>query len=401
MKYSSRVEGLQGRRTSAWEIHRVAQQAAANGNDVIVLSVGDPDFATPAPIVERAIDALRGGDTHYSAVSGRDPLRAAIAEEQARMTGCTVSAANVILTAGAQNGVFATSLCLLEAGDEVIVPEPMYLTYEACVRAAGATLVPVPVDPARAFHLDCDALERAVTPRTKAIFFATPCNPTGVVMPRADLERIARLACEHDLWVLSDEVYADLTFEREHVSIMSLPGMAERTVTLGSLSKSHAMAGWRVGWAIGPTQLIEHMGRLALAMLYGLPGFIQQAALTALQEKSRIVAQMRDIYRRRRDVVFERLSRVPRLRCLLPEAGMFMMVDVSGTGLDTVDFTWQLFRAQGVSVLDASAFGETANGFVRLGFVVDEARLAEACERIAAFVAALPLPLPLPLQSNP
>ena len=375
----------------------MAQQAAANGDDVIVLSVGDPDFATPAPIVERAIDALRGGDTHYSAVSGRDPLRAAIAEEQARMTGCTVSAANVILTAGAQNGVFATSLCLLEAGDEVIVPEPMYLTYEACVRAAGATLVPVPVDPARAFHLDCDALERAVTARTKAIFFATPCNPTGVVMPRADLERIARLACEHDLWVLSDEVYADLTFEREHVSIMSLPGMAERTVTLGSLSKSHAMAGWRVGWAIGPTQLIEHMGRLALAMLYGLPGFIQQAALTALQEKSRIVAQMRDIYRRRRDVVFERLSRVPRLRCLLPEAGMFMMVDVSGTGLDTVDFTWQLFRAQGVSVLDASAFGETANGFVRLGFVVDEARLAEACERIAAFVAALPLPL----QSHP
>ncbi|MFM0548027.1 aminotransferase class I/II-fold pyridoxal phosphate-dependent enzyme [Paraburkholderia strydomiana] len=397
MKYSSRVEGLQGRRTSAWEIHRVAQQAAANGNDVIVLSVGDPDFATPAPIVERAIDALRGGDTHYSAVSGRDPLRAAIAEEQARMTGCTVGAANVILTAGAQNGVFATSLCLLEAGDEVIVPEPMYLTYEACVRAAGATLVPVPVDPARAFHLDCNALERAVTARTKAIFFATPCNPTGVVMPRADLERIARLACEHDLWVLSDEVYADLTFEREHVSIMSLPGMAERTVTLGSLSKSHAMAGWRVGWAIGPTQLIEHMGRLALAMLYGLPGFIQQAALTALQEKSGIVAQMRDIYRRRRDVAFERLSRVPRLRCLLPEAGMFMMVDVSGTGLNTVDFTWQLFRAQGVSVLDASAFGETANGFVRLGFVVDEARLAEACERIAAFVAALPLPL----QSHP
>ncbi|CAB3693576.1 pyridoxal phosphate-dependent aminotransferase [Paraburkholderia rhynchosiae] len=391
MKYSSRVEGLQGRRTSAWEIHRVAQQAAANGEDVIVLSVGDPDFATPTPIVERAIEALRGGDTHYSAVSGRDPLRAAIAEEHARMSGCAVSAANVILTAGAQNGVFATSLCLLEAGDEVVVPEPMYLTYEACVRAAGATLVPVPVDPARAFHLDCDALERAVTPATKAIFFATPCNPTGVVMPRADLERIARLACEHDLWVLSDEVYADLTFEREHLSIMSLPGMAERTVTLGSLSKSHAMAGWRVGWAIGPTPLIEHMGRLALAMLYGLPGFIQQAALTALREKARIVAEMRDIYRRRRDVVFERLSRIPRLRCLLPEAGMFMMVDVSGTGLDTMDFTWQLFRAQGVSVLDASAFGETASGFVRLGFVVDETRLADACERIAAFVAALPL----------
>ncbi len=391
MKYSNLVERLQGRRTSAWEIHRVAQQALANGEDVIVLSVGDPDFATPAPIVERAIEALRDGDTHYSAVSGREPLRAAVAEEHAHTTGCDVSAANVILTAGAQNGVFAASLCLLEAGDEVIVPEPMYLTYEACVRATGATLVPVPVDAARAFHLDCDALEAAITPRTQAIFFATPCNPTGVVMPRADLERIARLAVEHDLWVLSDEVYADLTFEREHVSIAALPGMAERTVTLGSLSKSHAMAGWRVGWAIGPATLIEHMGRLALAMLYGLPGFIQQAALTALRNKAPIVAEMREVYRRRRDVVFERLHRVAGLRCLLPEAGMFMMVDVSGTGLDTVDFTWQLFRAQGVSLLDASAFGETANGFVRLGFVVDEASLIDACERIAAFVGGLPV----------
>ncbi|HZZ12681.1 MAG TPA: aminotransferase class I/II-fold pyridoxal phosphate-dependent enzyme [Paraburkholderia sp.] len=387
MKYSNLVERLQGRRTSAWEIHRVAQQAFANGEDVIVLSVGDPDFGTPTPIVERAIDALRSDDTHYSAVSGREPLRAAIAAEHNRASGRSIDAANVILTAGAPNGVFAASLCLCEAGDEVIVPEPMYLTYEACVRASGATLVPVPVDPARAFHLDCDALEAAITPRTQAIFFATPCNPTGVVMPRADLERIARLACEHDLWVLSDEVYADLTFEREHVSIATLPGMAGRTVTLGSLSKSHAMAGWRVGWAIGPAELIGHMGRLALAMLYGLPGFIQQAALTAVQNKAPIVAGMRDIYRRRRDVVFERLHRVPGLRCLLPEAGMFMMVDVSDTGLDTVDFTWQLFRAKGVSVLDASAFGETANGFVRLGFVVDEARLVEACERIAAFVS--------------
>ncbi|WP_144109185.1 pyridoxal phosphate-dependent aminotransferase [Paraburkholderia sp. BCC1886] len=389
MKYSNRVERLQGKRTSAWEIHRVAQQAYANGADVIVLSVGDPDFATPAPIVERAVEALRGGDTHYSAVSGREPLRAAIADEHRRMTGCAVDATNVILTAGAQNGVFAASLCLLEDGDEVIVPEPMYLTYEACVRAAGATLVSVPVDRARAFHLDCDALEQAVTPRTKAIFFATPCNPTGVVMPRADLERIAGIARKHDLWVLSDEVYADLTFEREHVSIAALPGMAERTVTLGSLSKSHAMAGWRVGWAIGPTVLIEHMGRLALAMLYGLPGFIQQAALVALQQKASIAAGMRDIYRRRRDVVFERLRDVPGLRCLLPEAGMFMMVDVSGTGLETVDFTWQLFRAKGVSLLDASAFGDTATGFVRLGFVVDEARLIDACKRITAFVGGL------------
>jgi arginine:pyruvate transaminase len=385
MKYSNLVERLQGRRTTAWEIHHAALQAAARGEDVIVLSVGDPDFGTPTPIVERAVAALREGDTHFTAIAGREPLRAAIAREHALQSGRAVGVQNVILSAGAQNGLFASSLCLCEAGDEVLVPEPMYLTYEAAIRASGATLVPVPVDAASGFHLDCDALEAAVTPRTRAIFFATPCNPTGAVMPREHLERIAQLARRHDLWVLSDEVYADLTFEREHVSIAALDGMAERTVTLGSLSKSHAMPGWRIGWVIAPETMITHLGRLTLCMLYGLPGFIQEAALTALDNRAQIVAQMREIYRRR-DIVYGRLAKVPGVKCLLPEAGMFMMIDIRATGLDTQAFTWQLFEAQKVSVLDASAFGETANGYVRLGFVVDEPRLVEACERIAAFV---------------
>jgi arginine:pyruvate transaminase len=385
MKYSNLVERLQGRRTTAWEIHHAAVTAAARGEDVIVLSVGDPDFATPAPIVERAVAALREGDTHYTSIVGREPLRQAIAREHALQSGRTVGAQIVMLCAGAQNGLFASSLCLCEPGDEVLVPEPMYLTYEAAIRASGATLVPVPVDPASGFHLDCDALEAAVTPRTRAIFFATPCNPTGAVMPRAHLERIAQLAKRHDLWVLSDEVYADLTFEREHVSIGALEGMAQRTVTLGSLSKSHAMAGWRLGWVIAPEEMIAHLSRLALCMLYGLPGFIQEAALVALNNRAQMVSEIREIYRRRRDVVYQGLAGVPGLKCLLPEAGMFMMIDVRGTGLDAHAFSWQLFEAQKVSVLDASAFGETASGYVRLGFVVDEPRLEEACTRIAAF----------------
>ncbi len=389
MQYSNLVERLQGKRTTAWEIHHVAQEAADRGEDVILLSVGDPDFATPDVVVERAVSALRAGDTHYADVAGRKSLREAIAREHVRSTGCVADGDNVIAVAGTQNGLFATALCLCQAGDEVIVPEPMYLTYEASVRASGATLVPVPVDPARAFHLDCDALEAAVTPRTRAVFFATPCNPTGVVMPREDLERIARMAIEHDLWVVSDEVYADLTFEREHMSMASLPGMTERTVVVSSLSKSHAMPGWRAGWVIGPKPLIAHLGRLALCMLYGLPGFIQEAALSAIENKAEIVSRMREVYRRRRDLVHARLSRIPGLRCPLPEAGMFIMLDVTGTGLSTIDFTWRLFESQRVSVLDASAFGDTARGYVRLGFVVDEARLAEACDRIEAFVASL------------
>ncbi len=184
LRYANLVERLQGERTSAWDIHTAAKAAAARGEDVIVLSVGDPDFATPAPIVDRAIAALREGDTHYSGVSGRDNLRDAIAAAHFEDTGRAITRANVFVCAGAQNALFASSLCLCESGDEVLVPEPMYLTYEAAVRASGATLIPVPVDAANGFHLDCDALDAAVTPRTRAIFFATPCNPTGVVIPR-------------------------------------------------------------------------------------------------------------------------------------------------------------------------------------------------------------------------
>ncbi len=386
MKYAGLVHRIQGKRALAWGIHRRALKAQDAGEDVIVLTVGDPEFATPAPIVERAVAALRAGDTHYATQSGREPLRALIAEQHQQRNGGSWGVDNVILLPGAQNALFAASLCLLEAGDEVIVPEPMYLTYEACVRATGAHLVTVPVHRDRAFHLDCDAIAAAVTDKTRAIFFATPCNPTGVVVPAADLQRIVDIAIEHDLWVLSDEVYADLSFEPPHLSMASLPGMAERTITLGSLSKSHAMAGWRVGWAIGPSELIAHMGTLALAMLFGLPGFVQQAAMTALQMRDEVAADMRAIYRARRDLVFARIQQIPRLRCLLPEAGMFMLIDVSGTGLDPLTFTERLFDAEKVSLIDASTFGDSARGYVRLGFVVDEERLEEACRRIGRFV---------------
>jgi arginine:pyruvate transaminase len=389
MQFSSLVARIAGERVDAWKIHSAALAAAERGEDVIVLSVGDPDFATPEVITERAVQALRAGDTHYSAVSGRHELRLAIAKEHARQSGQLVCADQVIVTGGAQNALFAVALCLCEAGDEVLVPEPMYLTYEASIRAGGASLVPVPVSAANGFHLDPAALAAAITPNTRAIFLATPCNPTGAVMTRSELQAIATLAQQHQLWVVADEVYSGLTFESPHMSIAALPGMAERTVTINSLSKSHAMAGWRLGWAVGPAELIEHMGRLALCMLYGLPGFIQEAARVALAERDRIVNQMRATYRRRRDLAYGLLRAVPGLNCLLPEAGMFMLIDVRGTGLTAEAFAWGLFRATGVSVLDAQAFGAAASGFVRLGFVVDEPRLAEACQRIASFVSGL------------
>ena len=389
MKLSSLVTRIGGSRVDAWQIHAQANAAAARGEDVIVLSVGDPEFAAPQAVTERAAAALRAGDTHYTTIIGRVPLRERIAARHQAGSGQVVDMRHVVVTSGAQNALFVASLCLCEAGDEVLVPEPQYLTYEATVRASGASLVPVPVRPETGFRLDLDALRAAVTPRTRAIFLATPCNPTGVAMGRDELQAIATLAVAHDLWVVSDEVYASLVFDGEHVGIAGLDGMAQRTVTVSSLSKSHAMAGFRLGWAVAPADLARHMGNLLLCMTYGAPGFVQEAACQALDDSDAVTGEIRALYRRRRDLVCELLADVPGLRCPAPQAGMFVMLDVRATGLPSSEVAWGLFRQAGVSVLDAQAFGPSAEGFLRMGLVVDDERLAEACRRIRRYMASL------------
>lgn len=389
MRYSPFVQRISGESVSAWDIHYAAIEARGRGEDVIVLSVGDPDFATDERISAAASAALEQGDTHYTHVLGRPALREAIAAKQRRLLGIEVSADNVALVAGAQNGLFATSLCLFSSGDEVLVPEPMYLTYEACIHASGAQIACVQQPAANGFRLTAAALEAALTDKTRGIALATPCNPTGNVYSREELEAVAEVARKHDLWVISDEVYGQLTYDREHLSIASLPGMAERTVILNSLSKTHAMTGWRVGWVIAPPALVGHLDNLLLCMLYGLPGFIQEAALKALELDEEVIGSAREVYRRRRDLVVAGLKQVQLLDCREPEAGMFMLVDVRRTGLSSMDFAWQLFRATGVSVLDAQAFGASAEGFVRISFTVADEVLKDACQRIAGFVETL------------
>jgi polar amino acid transport system ATP-binding protein/arginine:pyruvate transaminase len=390
MRYSSLVDRMVGPGVAAWDIHYAAIAAQRSGRDVIVLSVGDPDFATPDFITEAAVSALRDGDTHYSDVAGKPALRQAIAALHERRFGQKVGAENVIVVAGAQNGLFAAAMCLLEKGDEVITFDPVYVTYEATLKSTGAALVGVPTRPENGFRPQAADIAAAITPRTRAIFLANPNNPTGIVLSRDELLAIAELAQAHDLWVVVDEVYEGLTFEREHQSVAALPGMAERTLSIGSLSKSHAMTGWRAGWIVANKTLVEHLENLALNMFYGLPGFVQEAALAAVQRHDEVVSSMREIYRRRRDLVVAALSDCPRVAVLSPEAGMFVMVDVRGTGLSSLDFSWQLFHATGVSVLDAAAFGPQAEGFVRLSFGLSDESMAEACARIIRFVESLP-----------
>ena len=389
MKYSSMVQRISGETVTAWDIHYAACDAQERGEDAIVLSIGDPDFATADEICAAAVQALNEGDTHYCHVIGRPALREAIAAKQSVLLEQPVSAENVALVAGAQNGLYSVAMCLFEAGDEVLVPAPMYLTYEASIQASGARLVPIAQPAENDFRLTLAAIEAVITDKTRGIALATPNNPTGNVYTREELEAVALVAQRHNLWVISDEVYGQLTYDRPHQSVATLEGMTERTVVLNSLSKSHAMTGWRVGWVVGPKELIGHLDNLLLCMLYGLPGFIQAAALKALELDEQVVGHARELYRRRRDLVVEGLRNVPLLKCKVPEAGMFMLVDVRETGLSSTDFAWQLFRATGVSVLDASAFGASTTGFVRISFTVSDAALSDACGRIAGFIDGL------------
>jgi arginine:pyruvate transaminase len=389
MRFSPLVERIAGYGVAAWDIHHEAFEAQRQGSDVLILSVGDPDFATPDFITEAAVGALQAGDTHYTDIAGRPDLRQAIAGRYSKRLGREVSAASVITLAGAQNALFAASLCLLQAGDEVLVLDPMYVTYEATLKASGATLVRVTCDADSGFRPDLQRLEAAITPHTKAIFLSNPNNPTGVVLNADELQGIARLAIAHNLWVVVDEVYESLCYEREHVSLASLPGMEERCVIVCSLSKSHAMTGWRIGWLVAAPALVAHVENLSLSMLYGLPGFVMEGALAAVLAHDEVTRDMCEVYRRRRDLVVESLGACAQLKVLKPDAGMFVLVDVRGTGLGSLDFAWRLYREGGVSVLDAAAFGEPAQGFVRLSFTLSEAHLARACERIKAFVGGL------------
>jgi len=387
MKYSKLVERISGEGADAWDVHNQARAALERGEDVILLSVGDPDIDSPPPVVERAIECLRASDTHYTPAAGRAPLRTAIAAQHRARSGQPVDAANVIFLAGAQNALFSASLCLAGPGDEVIALEPLYPTYPATLEVSGATLVRAPAPAAAGFRIDVAALRALVTPRTRAIFFATPNNPSGVILSETELDILGELAQRHGLWLVADEVYAGLA------PCGRVPSLAARlpdqVITIGSLSKSHSMPGWRAGWMVGPKRLVAHVESLAMCMLYGLPGFIQEAALTAMSVAPAAETRIRDYCASRRDLLLAGLDGVRQLRCCVPDAGMFMLVDVQGTGLTGREFVSELYRAEKVSVIDGGAFGQGTRGFVRMCFAADEAQLRDACRRMRRFVASM------------
>ncbi|WP_368508630.1 pyridoxal phosphate-dependent aminotransferase [Bradyrhizobium lupini] len=385
MHYASRLYRMADNGLGAWEIHHIATEKRNRGDDVILLTVGNTDFTSPKTSIAAVRQDLAAGRTHYSPSAGGRPFREAIARRHTRKTGQAINADQVIVTIGAQNALLTAALCLIEPGDQVLVPEPMYTTYPGTVAAAGGEIISIRSPPGNRFHPLINEMEAAITPRTRAIFLATPNNPTGAVYTTDELLAIAGLCRNQNLWLVSDEVYGELIYEGQHVSPSMLPGMAERTITISSLSKSHAMAGWRLGWMIGPQELVRHAGNVALCSTYGVPTFLQDAGVAALEQFPNGLPELRAAYRRRRDQLCEWMETVPLVSFHRPEGGMFIMLDARATGLSAYDFAKGLVLQEGVAILPADSFGESAAGHLRISLGATDAEMEEAAMRLSRY----------------
>jgi arginine:pyruvate transaminase len=386
--YSGLTAKLSGRRSRAWDVTDRAVQMERDGRDIIHLGVGDPDFDTPQGVVDAAVAALRDGRTHYSPVVGEPHLRETIAAIGQTRYGVDLEPGNVTIFPGAQCALFATMLCLSSVGDEVIILEPFYATYEGVAHAGGADVVSVPLSPDDHFDLDVTRIAAAVTEKTRVILANSPGNPTGAVFSRSAWESLAEFCRENDIWLVSDEVYSEFAFAGEHYSPASVTTAREHVVVINSVSKSHAMTGWRLGWTIAPAELSAHLSNLAQCLLFGVSQFTQDAATLALRESQADVAAIKAELNSRCDLLCAALSQIGGLVVHKPAGGMFVLIDVSALGCDGEEFANRLLDHGGVAVVPGFAFGDSAANFVRIGYLVDEPRLAEAAERIAGFVAS-------------
>jgi arginine:pyruvate transaminase len=382
---STRITGIIPSGKDGWEVHFAALARKQGGEDIIMLSVGDHDFDTPSETVEAAVNYVRAGYHHYTQLPGLPRLREVMARVSTRSTGVPTSANQVIATPGGQAALYAAVQATLDPGSHAIVVAPYYATYPGTFRAAGADFTVVETRAEDGFQPDAGAIAKAVRPNTRAILINTPNNPTGAVYSRASLEALADVCRRHDLWLLSDEVYWTLG-GGEHISPRSLPGMAERTLVVNSMSKSHGMTGWRIGWLTGPSELIALLVSLNLVTTYGLADFVSRAAIEAL-ENDYGVARIADIYAKRRKVFLDAVHGANNLTVRGSQGGMYVMLDVSAIEPDCEKFAFSLLDAEKVSVMPGSSFGDAAAGHIRISLCQPDDVLREAAGRLKRFAA--------------
>ncbi|MBI3360449.1 MAG: aminotransferase class I/II-fold pyridoxal phosphate-dependent enzyme [Chloroflexi bacterium] len=359
---------------------------AATMKNVISLGIGEPDFVTPEPILRAGMRSLERGETHYTSNSGTVELRRALCDHLDKLYGVRYDPeTEILITVGVSEALYLALTAILNPGDEVLVPEPCFVAYTAEVTFAGGTPIAIPTRVEDNFQVTVGALEAAVTPRTKALLIGYPNNPTGAVMERANLIEIGRFAEKHDLLVISDEIYDRLVYDFEHVCFASLPGMRERTVTLGGFSKAYAMTGWRLGYACGPADLLAAMRKIHQYTIMSAPTTAQVAALDALDGGDKFVQGMVAEYDRRRTLIVGRLNSLG-LDTFEPRGAFYAFPSVAKSGMDDNTFAEKLLQEEEVAVVPGSAFGASGAGFVRCCYATAYEKIEMALERMERFM---------------
>ncbi len=390
MRYASVTERLADLGGAKWAIHARARAMKAEGKAVLEFTIGEPDVPCPPDLAETAARAMLAGRTGYSNGQGEPNLLRALAARYSVRRGRHFGPENVMCFPGTQTTLYAVLTGLAEAGDEVILGDPMYATYEGLIRATGATPVPVTLRPERGFRLDPADIAAALTPRSRVLLLNTPHNPTGAVLGRADLAALGEIARAHDLWIVSDEVYEDLVFEGvRFASPLDLPEIADRSIACASISKSHAAPGFRSGWCVGPAEFCARLLPLSETLLFGNQPFIADMTAQAVSHPSAVAPGMVARFAARAGMLHDRLHGKAGLRVHRPDAGMFALIDLRETGLSGEAFAESLLEAEQVAVMPGESFGAALSGWLRFALSQSDAATAEGCTRIARHAARI------------
>ncbi len=379
-RIASRVSQLTGE--GALEVFSRAKELERQGRSIIHLELGEPDFHPAAPVVDAVRDAVAAGRDRYVSTRGVPALREAVAGYLKRTRRLEVAAEQVLIAPGCKMALSLAMMALIEPGDEVLYPDPGFPIYPSFTRGLGATAVPFGLVEKNKFRPDLSEIAAKITPRTRLLIFNSPNNPTGTVFSEAALAQIAELARKHDLWIISDEIYARILFSGEYKSIWALPGMAERTVIVDGFSKSFAMTGWRLGYAVAPKHVVDAMDLLVLNTFTCAAEFTQVAAIEALRDTTNSVEAMVGEYRKRRDLFVAGLNRIPGFRCLLPEGAFYAWVNIEDTGMPAEEVAKLLLEEAGVAGIAGAAFGPQGKDYLRFSLVSARNLLEEALERM-------------------
>ena len=384
MRFAKVTQRLAGLGSEKWAVHIEGRRRADLGEPMIFLSIGEPDAPPPAAIFDVAERQMRAGRTRYSNGRGEPDVLRALSRLYTERTGRSISTSQFLFLPGTQTALYVAMMVLVEPGDEVLMADPYYATYEGVIAAAGGVAVPVRVDPDHGFHLKAAELERAITSKTRVLLMNTPSNPTGAVFTREEIARIGKVCEKHDLWIICDEVYASITYGNTvFASPFDRAELEKRTVVVSSVSKSHAMPGFRCGWIASSEEFCAAALPVSETMLFGSQPFLEDATAFALDNHFPEVDAMKHAYERRAQILVEGLRASKTVSARMPEGGMFVMVDVRKTGLSGRAFAERLLAEENVVTMPGESFGAGGAGHLRVALTVDESQIAEACRRIA------------------